>query len=195
MRTVTGVRHERPPLCVSTRSRDQSRLSPLLSNGPLLRQFPRRLLGLKLALHHLTPVLLERRRRSTFAPWREESLDTPGTTAALQLGDPSPSPGQEASNRELALALTHAINGLDAAHRVSCPAVCLSAYSQALLVWEAFRTKPVRGTGSQCARPRMASSGRCAHRSAGSRPRFLVGRRTGRRTTASARADSTGAQW
>jgi hypothetical protein len=37
-------------------SRPKPAVTPPL-DGPLLRQFPRRLLGLKLALHHLTPVL------------------------------------------------------------------------------------------------------------------------------------------
>jgi hypothetical protein len=194
MRTVTGVRHERPPLCVSTRSRDQSRLSPLLSMARSSANFRGDCSVSSWLYTTSRRFCIERRRRSTFAPRREESLDTPGTTAALQLADPSPSPEQEASNRELALALTHAINGLDPAHRVSCPAVCLSAYSQALLVWEAFQTKPVRGTGSQCARPRMASRGRCAHRSAGSRPRFSLAD-VRQAYDSFARADSTGAQW
>jgi len=60
---------------------------------------------------------LKKRRRSKFAPGREESLDTPGPTAAQQLADPGPSPEQEASNRELATALTRAIDALDPAQR------------------------------------------------------------------------------
>jgi RNA polymerase sigma-70 factor (ECF subfamily) len=60
---------------------------------------------------------IKRRRRSKFAPAREESLDTPGTTAAQRLADPGPSPEQTASNRELATALTHAIDALDPAQR------------------------------------------------------------------------------
>jgi RNA polymerase sigma-70 factor (ECF subfamily) len=60
---------------------------------------------------------IKKRRRSKFAPAREESLDTPGTTAAQQLADPGPSPEQTASNRELATALAHAIDALDPAQR------------------------------------------------------------------------------
>ena len=60
---------------------------------------------------------IKKRRRSKFAPAREESLDTPGTAAAQQLADPGPSPEQTASNRELATALTHAIDALDPAQR------------------------------------------------------------------------------
>ena len=60
---------------------------------------------------------IKKRRRSKFAPAREESLDTPGTTAAQQLADPGPSPEQTASNRELATALTHAIDALDPPQR------------------------------------------------------------------------------
>lgn len=60
---------------------------------------------------------IKKRRRSKFAPSREESLDTPGPAAAQQLADPGLSPEQEASNRELASALTHAIDALDPARR------------------------------------------------------------------------------
>ena len=60
---------------------------------------------------------IKKRRRSKFAPAREESLDTPGTTVVQQLADPGPSPEQTASNRELATALTRAIEALDPAQR------------------------------------------------------------------------------
>ena len=53
---------------------------------------------------------IKKRRRSKFAPTREESLDTPGTDAAQHLADPRPNPEQTATNRELATALTHAID-------------------------------------------------------------------------------------
>jgi RNA polymerase sigma-70 factor (ECF subfamily) len=60
---------------------------------------------------------IKRRRRSKFAPAREESLDAPGTDAAQHLADPAPGPEQTATNRELAAALTRAIDALDPAQR------------------------------------------------------------------------------
>src|SRR6188508_2106661 len=60
---------------------------------------------------------MKKRRRSKFAPAREESLDAPGTAAAQRLVDPAPSPEQTATNRELATALTRAIDALDPAQR------------------------------------------------------------------------------
>ena len=60
---------------------------------------------------------IKKRRRSKFTPVREESLDAPGTDAARRLADPAPSPEQTATNRELATALTHAIDALDPSQR------------------------------------------------------------------------------
>lgn len=60
---------------------------------------------------------IKRRRRSKFAPAREDSLDAVETTGADRLADPAPSPEQTASNRELATALTRAIDALDPPHR------------------------------------------------------------------------------
>jgi RNA polymerase sigma-70 factor (ECF subfamily) len=60
---------------------------------------------------------IKKRRRSKFAPAREESLDQADTTAAQRLADPAPSPEQTATNRELAAALTRAIDALDPAQR------------------------------------------------------------------------------
>jgi RNA polymerase sigma-70 factor (ECF subfamily) len=60
---------------------------------------------------------IKKRRRSKFAPAREEPLDAPGTDAAQRLADPGPDPEQNAANLELAAALTHAIDRLDPAHR------------------------------------------------------------------------------
>ena len=60
---------------------------------------------------------IKKRRRSKFAPAREESLDAPETAAAQRLADPAPSPEQTATNRELAVALTRAIDALDPAQR------------------------------------------------------------------------------
>ena len=60
---------------------------------------------------------LKKRRRSKFAPAREESLDTPGTDVAHYLADPGPTPEQTATNRELATALTHAIDALEPSQR------------------------------------------------------------------------------
>src|SRR5688572_9467051 len=60
---------------------------------------------------------IKKRRRSKFAPSREESLDAPGTEAAQRLTDPAPSPEQTATNRELAAALTRAIDALDPLQR------------------------------------------------------------------------------
>ena len=60
---------------------------------------------------------IKKRRRSKFAPGREESIDAPGTDAAHRLADPAPSPEQSATNRELAAVLTRAIDALDPPHR------------------------------------------------------------------------------
>ena len=60
---------------------------------------------------------IKKRRRSKFAPAREESLDMPGTDAAHHLADPAPNPEQTATNRELMTALTHAIDALDPSRR------------------------------------------------------------------------------
>jgi RNA polymerase sigma-70 factor (ECF subfamily) len=60
---------------------------------------------------------IKKRRRSKFAPAREESLDAPGIDAARRLADPSPSPEQTATNQELQRALTRAIDGLEPAQR------------------------------------------------------------------------------
>jgi RNA polymerase sigma-70 factor (ECF subfamily) len=60
---------------------------------------------------------IKKRRRSKFAPPREESLDAPGTAAAQRLADPAPSPEQTATNLELAAALTRAIDALDPSQR------------------------------------------------------------------------------
>jgi RNA polymerase sigma-70 factor, ECF subfamily len=60
---------------------------------------------------------IKKRRRSKFAPAREESLDVPGTGAVERLADPAPSPEEHATNRELAIALTHAIDALDQSYR------------------------------------------------------------------------------
>jgi RNA polymerase sigma-70 factor (ECF subfamily) len=59
---------------------------------------------------------IKKRRRSKFAPAREDSLDT-SDTSADRLADPAPNPEQAASNQELAAALTHAIDALDPSHR------------------------------------------------------------------------------
>jgi RNA polymerase sigma-70 factor (ECF subfamily) len=59
---------------------------------------------------------MKKRRRSKFAPAREESLDAPGTTAG-QLADPAPNPEQIAGNRELEMALMRAIGALDIPQR------------------------------------------------------------------------------
>jgi RNA polymerase sigma-70 factor (ECF subfamily) len=60
---------------------------------------------------------IKKRRRSKFAPAREESLDAPEINAARRLADPAPSPEQAATNRELQRALTRAIDGLELAQR------------------------------------------------------------------------------
>jgi RNA polymerase sigma-70 factor (ECF subfamily) len=60
---------------------------------------------------------IKKRRRSKFAPAREESLDAPGIDAAQHLADPAPSPEQTAANRELQHALTRAIDGLEPPQR------------------------------------------------------------------------------
>ena len=60
---------------------------------------------------------IKKRRRSKFAPGREESLDAPATNVAQHLTDPMPNPEQAAANRELATALTHAIDALGPSQR------------------------------------------------------------------------------
>jgi RNA polymerase sigma-70 factor (ECF subfamily) len=60
---------------------------------------------------------IKKRRRSKFAPAREESLDAPGGEAATRLADPAPNPEQTAGSRELATALTRAIDALEPAQR------------------------------------------------------------------------------
>jgi RNA polymerase sigma-70 factor (ECF subfamily) len=60
---------------------------------------------------------LKKRRRSKFAPAREESIDAPGGEAAQRLADPAASPEQAASDRELATVLARAIDALDPARR------------------------------------------------------------------------------
>ena len=60
---------------------------------------------------------IKKRRRSKFAPTREESLDTPGIDVARHLADPGPTPEETATNRELATALAHAIDRLEPSQR------------------------------------------------------------------------------
>ena len=60
---------------------------------------------------------IKKRRRSKFAPAREESLDAPATDVAQHLADPGPNPEQSAANQELAMALTHAIDALEPSQR------------------------------------------------------------------------------
>jgi RNA polymerase sigma-70 factor (ECF subfamily) len=60
---------------------------------------------------------IKKRRRSKFAPAREESLDAPATDVAQHLADPTPNPEQTAANRELATVLTHAIDALEPSQR------------------------------------------------------------------------------
>ena len=60
---------------------------------------------------------IKKRRRSKFAPAREESLDAPGNDAVQRLADRGPSPERQATNREIATVLTQAIDALDPAYR------------------------------------------------------------------------------
>ncbi|HEU4994124.1 MAG TPA: sigma-70 family RNA polymerase sigma factor [Gemmatimonadaceae bacterium] len=60
---------------------------------------------------------IKKRRRSKFAPPREESLDASPTDMARQLVDPRPNPEQTATNQELATALTRAIGALEPSQR------------------------------------------------------------------------------
>jgi RNA polymerase sigma-70 factor (ECF subfamily) len=60
---------------------------------------------------------IKKRRRSRFAPAREDSLDAPGIDAAGRLADPAPSPEQTATSRELQRALARAIDGLEPPQR------------------------------------------------------------------------------
>jgi RNA polymerase sigma-70 factor (ECF subfamily) len=60
---------------------------------------------------------LKKRRRSKFAPPREASLDALDTNAAERVADPAPNPEQTTNNRELAAALTRAIDALEPPQR------------------------------------------------------------------------------
>jgi RNA polymerase sigma-70 factor (ECF subfamily) len=60
---------------------------------------------------------MKKRRKSKFAPTREDSLDAPATRAADRLADPAPDPEQTATNRELATVLTRAIDALEPPQR------------------------------------------------------------------------------
>ena len=60
---------------------------------------------------------IKKRRRSKFAPAREESLDALETDVGRHLADPGPNPEQAATNLELAAALTRAIDALDPSQR------------------------------------------------------------------------------
>jgi RNA polymerase sigma-70 factor (ECF subfamily) len=60
---------------------------------------------------------IKKRRRSKFAPEREESLDAPETGAAQRLADPAPNPEQAAANSEIEAALVRAIDRLDPSKR------------------------------------------------------------------------------
>lgn len=60
---------------------------------------------------------IRKRRRSRFAPAREEPLDGPTGDAAGRLADPRPDPEQSATNGELAAALTRAIDALGPSQR------------------------------------------------------------------------------
>ncbi|HET7698009.1 MAG TPA: sigma-70 family RNA polymerase sigma factor [Vicinamibacterales bacterium] len=59
---------------------------------------------------------IKKRRRSKFAPAREDSLEALERTAE-GIADPAPGPEQEASNRELAEVLTRAIDALAPPYR------------------------------------------------------------------------------
>jgi RNA polymerase sigma-70 factor (ECF subfamily) len=59
---------------------------------------------------------MKKRRRSKFAPAREESLDA-AVDAVHGVADPAPSPEQAVANRELARALASAIDTLDSSQR------------------------------------------------------------------------------
>jgi RNA polymerase sigma-70 factor (ECF subfamily) len=60
---------------------------------------------------------IKKRRRSKFAPTREDSLDAPENRAADRLVDSAPNPEQAATNQELASALNTAIAALDPSQR------------------------------------------------------------------------------
>lgn len=60
---------------------------------------------------------IRKRRRSKFAPAREESLDAPGANAGERLAAPGPSPEQAATNGELAAVLARAIDALEPGQR------------------------------------------------------------------------------
>jgi RNA polymerase sigma-70 factor (ECF subfamily) len=60
---------------------------------------------------------IKKRRRSKFAPVREDSLDAPENAAFDRLVDAAPNPEQAATRHELASALNRAIDALDPSQR------------------------------------------------------------------------------
>jgi RNA polymerase sigma-70 factor (ECF subfamily) len=60
---------------------------------------------------------IRKRRRSKFAPTREESIDAGEDSAARDLTDPAPTPEQMVTNHELGSALARAIDALDPPQR------------------------------------------------------------------------------
>jgi RNA polymerase sigma-70 factor (ECF subfamily) len=60
---------------------------------------------------------IKKRRRTKFAPRREESLDAPGNEAVQRLTDPAPDPEHAAAGREVEAALAAAIGALDERQR------------------------------------------------------------------------------
>jgi RNA polymerase sigma-70 factor (ECF subfamily) len=62
-------------------------------------------------------LCIKKRRRSRFAPAREDSLDIGDNRAARDVTDPSPTPEQMAANQELGSALARAIDALDPPQR------------------------------------------------------------------------------
>ena len=62
-------------------------------------------------------LCIRKRRRSKFAPAREESLDAPRSTVVERLADPTPDPERAAAGREIDAALATAIDHLDPGQR------------------------------------------------------------------------------
>ena len=60
---------------------------------------------------------IKKRRRSKFAPEREESIDAPGNAAVQRVADPSPDPEHAAAGGEIEAALAAAISALDEGQR------------------------------------------------------------------------------
>ena len=80
-------------------------------------RLPRRLLSLQLALHHRAPVLHQEAAPKQVRSYARRVAGHAWHRRCPAPADPTPNPEQTATNRELATALTHAIDGLEPSQR------------------------------------------------------------------------------